>query len=358
MPQGAKNATANVREVENSQKPFQAGPEAEYRRRLIALGREEDALAKADRRWVAAKISIFVIGALIGAWLVKYAPGRLSLLAIVLAIFIGAFVLHERVLRRMRVARQRTQFYERGLARLEGRWVGTGRQGEQFLEASHPYARDLDLFGKGGLFELMCTARTSAGEQRLASWLLAAAPLSEIAQRQTAVAELAPRTDFQERMALAAEDVQAEGAQTPEALAAWAESGEGVNRTPVQLAVLALAFGWVASILLWFLSRLDAIPLWHWGVIALAFSVVNASLSSVWKKRRVAAAEAVEAAGNELPLIAAVFSAIEQEKFSSAKLAALQQRLLSAGMLPSRAISKLSDYREWIVGANDHEGPL
>src|ERR1700756_1104558 len=216
MPQGAKNATANVREVENSQKPFQAGPEAEYRRRLIALGREEDALAKADRRWVAAKISIFVIGALIGAWLVKYAPGRLSLLAIVLAIFIGAFVLHERVLRRMRVARQRTQFYERGLARLEGRWVGTGRQGEQFLEASHPYARDLDLFGKGGLFELMCTARTSAGEQRLASWLLAAAPLSEIAQRQTAVAELAPRTDFQERMALAAEDVQAEGAQTPE----------------------------------------------------------------------------------------------------------------------------------------------
>lgn len=349
MPQGVDNAAG----VESSQKPFQAGPEAEYRRRLIALGREEDALAKSDRRWVAAKISIFVIGALIGAWLVKYAPGRLPLLAIVLAIFIGAFVLHERVLRRMRVARQRTQFYERGIARLEGRWAGTGRQGEQFLEASHPYARDLDLFGNGGLFELMCTARTSAGEQRLASWLLAAAPIDEIAHRQTAVAELAPRTDFQERMALAAEDVHAEGAETPESLTAWAEAADHVNRTPMLIALLALAFGWVASILLWFLSRLGALPLWHWGIIALGFSVLNWSLSSAWKKRRIATAEAVEAAGNELPLIAAVFSAIEQERFSSAKLVALQQHLHSAGMAPSRAIRKLNDYREWIVGAHN-----
>ena len=30
---------------------------------------------------------------------------------------------------------------------------------------------DLDLFGKGGLFELLCTVRTRMGEERLAQWL-------------------------------------------------------------------------------------------------------------------------------------------------------------------------------------------
>jgi hypothetical protein len=331
------------------------GPAPEYRSRLTALEREESALKKRDGHYVAAKIAVLAAGALIAAWLMKYAPSRLPLLLIVLAIFALVFVLHERVLRRLRITRQRKHFYERGLARLEGRWPGTGRQGEQFLQASHPYARDLDLFGKGGLFELLCTARTSAGEQKLASWLLAAAPLSEIALRQAAVTELAPRTDFQERMALAAEDIQAESATTPEALAAWAESAPktAAANTGLLLLCLALAVCWVLSVLLWMLSRLDALPLWHWGAIALGFTVLNASFSRVWRKRTEAAADAVVAAGHELPLIAAVFHAIEQERLTSPKLAGLQARLISAGLSPSRAIAKLNTCREWIVGAQN-----
>jgi MutS domain V len=331
----------------------ESGPGAKYRRRLSALEREEGALKKRDGHFVAAKIAVMIAGALLAAWLMKFAPSRLPLLVIVLAIFALVFVLHERVLHRLRTIQQRKHFYERGLARLEGRWPGTGRQGEQFLEASHPYARDLDLFGKGGVFEMLCTARTSAGEQKLAAWLLAAAPLHEIAQRQAAVTELAPRTDFQERMALAAEDVQAESARTPETLAAWAESGHVAPRGSVRLLFLALAICWVLSVLLWLLSRLDALPLWHWGVLALGFTAVNASLTHAWRKRTEADAAAVEAAGHELPLLAAVFHAIEQEQFASAKLAGLQARLKSAGLPPSRAIAKLNTCREWIVSAHN-----
>jgi len=331
----------------------ESGPGAEYRRRLSALEREENALKQRDGHYVAAKIAVMVAVALLAAWLVKYAPSRLPLLVIVLAIFALIFVLHERVLRSLRTTRQRKGFYERGLARLEGRWPGTGRQGEQFLEASHPYARDLDLFGKGGLFELLCTARTSAGEQKLASWLLAAAPLDEISQRQAAVTELAPRTDFQERMALAAEDVQAESERTPETLAAWAESGRAAAPGWTRLLFLALAACWVLSVLLWLLSRLDALPLWHWGVLALGFTAVNASLSYARRKRTDADANAVEAAGHELPLLAAVFHAIEQEQFTSEKLAGLQARLKSAGLPPSSAIARLNTCREWIVSGHN-----
>lgn len=350
MPQGEMQDQPQTM----AQAELHSGPEAEYRTRLNALGREEAVLANGDRRWVGVKIALLVLLAVVAAVLVKYAPGRLPLLAIIVAALVAAFVLHERVLRGLRTVRQRKGFYERGLARLENRWAGTGRSGEEFLEQQHPYARDLDLFGMAGLFELLCTARTSAGERLLADWLLAAAPIAEIKLRQAAIRELGPMTGFQERMALAGEDVQTEGARTPEALAAWAEAGQKAQ-APVWLraGALLLAICWAASILLWLLSRLGGIPLWQWGWVAAGFTVLNGALN--YASRRAAAEEAgaVEAAGKELPLLAAVFAAIEREQFASEKLAGLQARLRAAGAAPSRAISKLNDYREWIISAQN-----
>ena len=66
----------------------------------------------------------------------------------------------------VRAARAR-RLYERGLDRLEGRWAGSGPDGARFL-ADHAYARDLDLFGHGSLFQLLDTARTEAGQDTLA----------------------------------------------------------------------------------------------------------------------------------------------------------------------------------------------
>jgi Flp pilus assembly protein TadB len=346
MPQGEPQS---ILEAE-----LESGPEAEYRARLSALEREQTELHESDRRYVGLKLVLLAVLVIVAAWLVKYAPGRLPLLAIIVAALVVAFVLHERVLRGMRTVRQRKGFYERGLARLEGRWAGTGRTGEQFLEQQHPYARDLDLFGKAGLFELLCTARTSAGERLLADWLLAAAPVEEIGYRQAAVRELAPQTDFQERMALAGEDIQTEGARTPEALANWSEAASKM-RSPgwLRLAAMALAVGWGASVLLWLLSRLGGVPLWEWGWVAAGLTVLNAALSYAWRKETAAAAESLEAAGEELPLLAAVFAAIERENFRSEKLAGLQARMRAAGAAPSRAVAKLNDYREWIVGAHN-----
>ena len=74
--------------------------------------------------------------------------------------FLALVVFHERVLRRRQIAERAVRYYERGIARLEDRWAGTGEPGERFRDSKHPYAEDLDLFGKGSLFELLSTART------------------------------------------------------------------------------------------------------------------------------------------------------------------------------------------------------
>ena len=117
--------------------------------------------------------------------------------------------MHDRVLRRLARFQRVTEFYARGLARLEDQWAGTGETGDRFFDAAHPYARDLDLFGKGSLFELLCTARTRAGEETLARWLLAAADPEEVRARQAAVSEMRERVNLRERLFTAGEDVRA-----------------------------------------------------------------------------------------------------------------------------------------------------
>ena len=101
-------------------------------------------------------------------------------------------VLHDRVLRARSRARRAAAFYEAGIARVTDTWAGTGESGERFLVADHPYAADLDLFGRGSLFELLTTARIRAGEETLARWLLAPATTSDVRARQEAVRELQP----------------------------------------------------------------------------------------------------------------------------------------------------------------------
>ena len=118
------------------------------------------------------------------------------------AAFAVLVVVHGRVRRRRRHAERGQAFYERGLARLDGRATGSGRTGAGFLDPHHPYAADLDVFGPGSLFELLCGARTVMGEETLAAWLLAPADVPVVLRRQAAVQELTPRLDLREDLAM------------------------------------------------------------------------------------------------------------------------------------------------------------
>src|SRR5258705_9287634 len=87
-----------------------------------------------------------------------------------IALFAVMLVLGEQLLRAIERRRRAARFFEKALARLDGEWAGTGETGDRFADPEHPYAVDLDLFGKGSLFELLSTARTQIGEDTLARW--------------------------------------------------------------------------------------------------------------------------------------------------------------------------------------------
>ena len=148
-----------------------ASPREEYSQRLQALN-EQRSEQQRRQRW--AGYAQLVVGAIVVVWVllsVRRFSASSFLLLIPVAIFVVLAVLQERWIRSIQRCSRAIAFYESGLRRLDGAWAGTGEPGDRFLDPSHPYARDLDLFGRASLFELLCTARTHAGEERLAQWL-------------------------------------------------------------------------------------------------------------------------------------------------------------------------------------------
>ncbi|HSQ58741.1 MAG TPA: hypothetical protein VLM40_23670, partial [Gemmata sp.] len=114
-------------------------------------------------------------------------------------------------------AERAAAYYSAGLDRLEGKPAGPD-DGARFANHDHPYSDDLDLFGPNSIFQRLSACRTRVGEDTLASWLLTPATPTEVQERQLAVADLKPRLDLREAVAVA-------GASTPAAdyaqLVAW-----------------------------------------------------------------------------------------------------------------------------------------
>jgi hypothetical protein len=180
------------------------------------------------------------------AWRGWLAPWWIALPVVA---FIALVAKHDAVIRARNAAARAIAFYERGLARIDDRWAGGGETGERFRDASHLYGPDLDLFGPASLFELLSIARTRAGEDTLASWLLAPADGHEIRSRQEAVEELTPRLDLREALSLAGSDIRA-GVHT-EALVSWAEAPPLLTSTWLRGAAAALTMAAIVTATIW-----------------------------------------------------------------------------------------------------------
>jgi hypothetical protein len=176
-------------------------PAAVYHDRLVAQRFAHTRLEALNANFAYARLALFalVIATTFIAWRGAIRPWALLPLG---AGFVLLVLRHERVIRSRDAAARAISYYERGLARIEDRWAGTGEPGSRFRDEHHPYAADLDLFGHGSVFELLSTVRTRAGEEELAGWLLSGAKPDVIRARQQAVAELGPAVTLREQMAV------------------------------------------------------------------------------------------------------------------------------------------------------------
>lgn len=272
-------------------------------------------------------------------------------LLLFLAAFIALLFLHDAAFRAALRARRAAAYYEAGLRRLADDWKGQGQQGLRFADESHPYAADLDLFGPGSLFELLCTARTRTGEETLAEWLKSGAAPDVVRARQAAVAELRPMLDLREELALLGSDLP--NGVDFDGVAAWGEEPPLLtHRWPRWLALgmglvtVACATGFVLGLA----GILDTSTLLgrffqDYGPIPLAVMLaLQGVFLSFFLARVGKVLGSVERSGRDLAMLAHILARMEEAPFRSPLLAELLARLKAdGGVPPSQRVAALAN---------------
>ncbi|MGE0440918.1 MAG: DNA mismatch repair protein MutS [Gemmatimonadales bacterium] len=288
-------------------------PEAAYRDGLSAA---RDRLARLERqsaRLSAARLLLFLaaVAGAVAAVLSRGGPG-VWLSGLAAAGFAFLVVRHEQVARRRERELRSVGYFERGLARLEDRWAGTGDDGGRFGDQHHLYAADLELFGPGSLFQRLSTAVTETGAATLAGWLLVPADAATVVRRQQAVAELAPNLRL--RHDLAIEGGTAGGAVDSRVLRRWLERPGRTLPGWTLTAARLLALANVATIAI-------ALAGWAPGFVILP-SLGASALLATWlgaRTRRILAE--ADRPARELRALAALVQRVGRERFDAPLLA-------------------------------------
>ncbi|PRQ07688.1 MutS-related protein [Enhygromyxa salina] len=338
-PQGGPSS-ASVSAIDDAR----AAPAARYRDRLQIW---EAALAQLERRdgnLSRARVLCFGLFLLlvVAGWLLKFSWLSLGVPVVGFAILV---VVHERVLERRDAAQRAVAHYREGLDRLHDRWAGKGVT-TQYADPAHPYSADLDLFGEGSLFDLLCRARTRGGEQQLASWLTVHAErrvdAEVITGRQRSVRALIDGVELREDLAVLGAAARVE--VRPAVLIDWGRapalfSAQARRALPVLGLVLPLLA--IASVVVWALGMIAGL----WSLLAVL--VIEGGIYRALKDTLARAAGPADRHGRELSVLAALLARIEAEPFEDPRLVELRGALTSAGQPASQAIADLRRLAGW-----------
>ena len=261
-----------------------------------------------------------------------------SWLLALIAVYLVLALWHELILRAKTRAATAADYYRKGIARIEDRWAGTGQTGNRFRTEDHVYADDLDLFGKGSLFELLSTARLPMGENRLADWLRRPSPKSVILARQELIAELRLKLDLRESLAVTGETLRVR--LDPESLVGWVEQLPGMPGKIWPSLAFALAVAALATGVYYFFSFIV------WPLLL----VLSFEVGVRWKlqKRAEALLDGVACNAEGLVLFANILALLEKESFASPHLQKLCAPLKEHPKPASQSIRKLARIVYWI----------
>ncbi len=246
---------------------------------------------------------------------------------------------------------QETRFYK-ALVKLneeEISFLETGRSvyanGKEYIDPTHPYSYDLDLFGEGGIFAYLNRCSTAFGKDALAAALLRA-DTHLITERQAAIEELKELTDFRQHLqarGLLLDTKEKEMKQ----LGDWLEAAPLFTNRNVYYGLMIFPILAIGS-LGWHLVFENALSLNLFGFFFVLNLVIALSFS-----RKISAHLSVSTSVTKiLQQYAGQLKQLESMSFRSSLLKQLQQRLRSDGVPASASIGRLAslfNYLETIV---------
>jgi MutS domain V len=314
-----------------------------YAARRDRFGAERNALTARWNRVANLRLVAFVAAAAGVVWAV-WTGGWLPIVpaAVALGAFVVLVVVHRRLGRERRRAGALFDLNDEAEQRVRRDWAKLPVRHAFRAEPDHPFANDLDLFGRASVYHLLETVTTTMGSARLRDWLLAPAPPAAIGERQAAVAELAPALDWRQEFALRGR-LAGEERRDPEPFLRWAE-GKPVlagrrwlvwaARTSVALLVATVALD---------VAGITGPPFW------IGFLLLNLFLSQI--AGRGANEPIVEAASQHDALVsyARLLAHVEGLAGEAPLLCRLRDRLVADGTPAHRQVRRLHRLTAWAV---------
>ncbi|UZQ50189.1 MutS family DNA mismatch repair protein [Clostridium kluyveri] len=169
------------------------------------------------------RLATFVLGLMI--LIIMYILRRHFIFDFIVLVMIILFCyltyLHKKMERKKNYLNVLYEINKTSIKRLEGEWKTFQDIGEDFIDKNHNYSYDLDVFGKGSLFQWINTAHTHIGRQKLKQ-ILTEKPENKqnIYDRQSAVVELGQKIYFRQRLE-AEGKVICNDKQNPQELFLW-----------------------------------------------------------------------------------------------------------------------------------------
>jgi hypothetical protein len=311
---------------------------APYETRAEAHAARRTAEQRRSQRVSSARLALFLLATGFFVWTIAMRqadPLRLSIAVVLFAGFAALVAWHARIEERVAWHDALHTVNRRGAARVGRRWddLPPADVPERIDISHHPYAADLDLFGRASLFQWLGSGATPSGTATLAGWLLEAAEPQGIRARQAATAELAALLEWREQFE--AHGLLASGARQAEieAFLAWAESP--LSSSVLYPVVLTL------TISIWILLALFLL-----GIIDSALWLTPMTAGVVlWFARGRAIHLQLDRAGagqHAIGRYAALFTHVTTPEFVSPLLRDVHERLSADGKLAPVCMARLN----------------
>lgn len=208
--------------------------------------------------------------------------------------------------------------------------------GSGFQPDEHPYAADIDLFGKSSIYQLINRAQTEQGRALLADNLINQLPIKMVNERQAAIQELAPLLEWRQRF-------QATAKRTPvtqtiqKKISSWLDQDEAVFTShswrfilPVySIITIATAIG----------AIMDYIPAPVFSFLFLVYFITGTLLSRKVMKAYLQLSGIVQS----VDTISDLVKCIEEKRFTSSLLTGLQQGIQTNQQKAYIQIKELKD---------------
>ena len=204
--------------------------------------------------------------------------------------------------------------------------------GTQFQDPKHAYSLDIDLFGRGSFFQFINRTTIHEGTSTLASYLLANA-ISDIKERQEAIAELSKIPEWRQRYAGIAQGVDIQ--YSAQSIIQWLKDYKPFLNRSMYWVTLAFSLVSIAVIVLGVMELIPIDFAGYWLLFGLA--VTGTYLKSINK-----VAQNTEKAKDTFRQYALLLEQIENQKFDSELLQKQQQKIQSEGIKASMIFSKFS----------------